>query len=110
MLGLIFEYMNELDFPAKYKLIQQLKRGRFEAAMNTCSNAIMQILKTVRRTGNLSELNHGLYPKLTLLELMIDQLRHHEASGRAQVGALPRTDVETSEMIKSLRRESRARY
>ena len=110
MLGLIFEYLNELDFPAKYKLIQQLKRGRYEAAMNTCSNSIMQILKAVRRTGNLAELNHGLYPKLTLLELMVDQLRHHDTRTEARFEALPRNEMETSELIKSLRRESRARF
>ena len=60
--------------------------------------------------GNLAELNHGLYPKLTLLELMVDQLRHHDSRTQARFEALPRTEMETSELIKSLRRESRARF
>jgi hypothetical protein len=107
MLRLIFEYLNEVEFPAKYRLVQQLKRGRYEAAMNTCSSSIMSILKQARNTGDLSELNHGLYPKLTLLELMIDQLRNH-AGRRVEIGELPRSEAETTALIRSLRRESRA--
>ncbi|MGZ8766044.1 MAG: hypothetical protein ACXW2C_10180, partial [Acidimicrobiia bacterium] len=100
---------DHIDFPAKQKLLQQLKTRRYEAAMNTCSNAIMTILRTTRRTGNLAELNHGLYPKLTLLELMIDQLRNHGPRPYAGIQTLPTSEAETSDMIRELRREARVR-